>query len=210
MNPNFLIHTATGLVRGVAGQAQKTGAGLLRQVFGGGDDAAPAPKDLDDTTITRKVESALYRVPGVDKGAISVQTVEGTVELRGTVKQAVTIRALEAAAAGVPEVKGVTNLLHQKKTPARARKTTPTTKQREQAKRAKVRITDDHADVIAGNAEPRPDELAKARKGRQAAPLGAKDTTDASRSEDAAAKGQAPVADQTETPVATLGGRTPA
>ena len=77
------------------------------------------PKQLDDVTITRKVETVLFRDESVDKGKISVNTANGVVSLRGEAKTPEQIKQLEAKAQAIPEVKEVENLLHLPKTPAR-------------------------------------------------------------------------------------------
>src|SRR4051812_45080966 len=78
------------------------------------------PKPLDDVTISRKVESVLFRGESVDKGKISVNTADGIVSLRGEAKTPEQIKQLEAKVREIPEVKDVENLLHLPKTPARA------------------------------------------------------------------------------------------
>jgi BON domain len=83
------------------------------------------PKRLDDVTITRKVETVLFREGSVDKGKISVNTANGVVSLRGEAKTPEQIKQLEAKAREIPEVKEVENLLHLPKTPARASKRQP-------------------------------------------------------------------------------------
>jgi osmotically-inducible protein OsmY len=87
--------------------------------------ASRQPKPLDDVTITRKVETELFRGQGVDKGKISVNTADGVVWLRGEVKNPEQVKELEARAAAIPEVKRVENLLHLPKTPAPSRTDTP-------------------------------------------------------------------------------------
>src|SRR6476469_10039280 len=48
---------------------------------------APAkPKQLDDATITHKVETTLFRDRSVEKGKIDVNTADGVVWLRGEAK----------------------------------------------------------------------------------------------------------------------------
>jgi hypothetical protein len=44
--------------------------------------SAPAPKPLDDVSITRKVETDLFRDPDVPKGSIDVNTADGVVWTR--------------------------------------------------------------------------------------------------------------------------------
>src|SRR4051812_33924972 len=87
--------------------------------------ASRQPKPLDDVTITRKVETELFRGQGVDKGKISVNTADGVVWLRGEAKNPEQVKELEARTAAIPEVKRVENLLHLPKTPAPSRTDTP-------------------------------------------------------------------------------------
>lgn len=98
---------------------------------------AAKPKPLDDVTITRKVETVLFRGESVDKGKISVNTANGVVSLRGEAKTPGQIKQLEAKARAIPEVKEVENLLHLPKTPARASRRQPA----EARKRAPKRTT---------------------------------------------------------------------
>jgi hypothetical protein len=130
----------------------------------------PRRKDLDDATISRKVETVLFRDDSVHKGKIVVNTEDGVVSLRGEAKTPEQIKQLEAKAAEIPEVKGVENLLHLPKTPARskARRTNAP------RKRAPKRTTAERKPSSAA-AEPTPKDLAEKGAGRQAAPLGASD-----------------------------------
>src|SRR3954468_15631374 len=127
------------------------------------------PKQLDDATITDKVETTLFRDAKVDKGKIDVNTANGVVWLRGEARTPELIKALEAKAREVPEVKDVENLLHLPKTPANKkphRRTPP--KKRTTPKRT----TAERKTSAAANAEPTPKELASKGEGRQPAPLG--------------------------------------
>ena len=187
----------------VLGGAFQTIQGLTGR--GGGDDAPPQreeptraeqqrqrtqkaasqrrssrqPKDLDDVSITRKVESEIFRSNEVEKGKISVNTADGVVWLRGEVKNPEQVKELEAQAAAIPEVKRVENLLHLPKTPAPTRTDTPPSQRKTrqskptQAKRKVTpsRTTSERKTTSAPK-EPAPADLASARAGRQAAPLG--------------------------------------
>ncbi len=73
---------------------------------------------VDDVTLTRKVESELFRDPDVPKGQININAQEGVVVLRGEVARPEQIEALAAAARKVQGVRDVQNLLHLKGTPA--------------------------------------------------------------------------------------------
>jgi hypothetical protein len=133
--------------------------------------AKPQPKQLDDVTITRKVETILFRDASVAKGKISVNTADGVVTLRGEAKTPEQINGLEAKARQIPEVRDVENLLH-------LPKTAPSQKKRRQAKatprRTPKRTTAERKPSTPG-AEPAPKDLAEKREGRQPAPLGASD-----------------------------------
>jgi hypothetical protein len=133
----------------------------------------PKPKPLDDTTITRKVETVLFRDDAVAKGKIDVNTADGVVWLRGEAKTPEQIKELEARALAIPEVKQVENLLHLPKTPARRPRTKSTAAAR---KRAPKRTTAERkATPAKAAAEPSPKDLAKKGEGRRPAPLGASD-----------------------------------
>jgi len=127
------------------------------------------PKQLDDATITDKVETILFRDRSVDKGKIDVNTANGKVWLRGEAKTPEQIKELEAKAREVPEVKDVENLLHLPKTPAnkREKRHSPPRK-----RTTPKRTTAERKTSAAANAEPTPRELAARREGRQPAPLG--------------------------------------
>ena len=129
------------------------------------------PKQLDDATITDKVETILFRDPSVDKGKIDVNTANGKVWLRGEARTPEQIKELEAKARAIPEVKQVENLLHLPKTPAqqktRRHKRAPAAR-----KVAPSPVTSERKPTSADGAEPTPKELAAKREGRKPAPLG--------------------------------------
>ena len=134
------------------------------------------PKELDDVSITRKVETELFRDRKIAKGKISVNTAEGVVFLRGEAKNPELINEIERRVSEVPEVKGVENLLHLPKTPAPTRADTPIEQQHTRRHKTsaadrpvKGRVT---AEKKAKRAEAGPADLAKSHKGRQPAPLG--------------------------------------
>jgi hypothetical protein len=133
------------------------------------------PKQLDDVTITRKVETVLFRSDAVEKGKIDINTADGVVWLRGEAKTPEQIKALEAKALAIPEVRRVENLLHLPKTPAppKTRRTKSTAAAR---KRAPKRTTSERKAPATVAAEPSPSELAGKGEGRQPAPLGASET----------------------------------
>jgi hypothetical protein len=142
--------------------------------------ASKAPKPLGDPNIARKVETVIFRDPAVPQGQIDVNVVDAVVWLRGEALHPEMIVALEAQAAAIPEVVGVENLLHLPKTPAptrtdvfdRERKTRETKPRSSIVQDRPIQhpITNERKNQPG---EPSPRELARERKGRQPAPLGA-------------------------------------
>jgi hypothetical protein len=137
------------------------------------------PKPLDDVTITRKVESEIFRGSKADKGKISVNTADGVVWLRGEVKNPDQVKELEAKASAIPEVKRVENLLHLPKTPAPSRTDSPpsqrktrTTKTSPASRKVTTGRTTAEKRASTAPKEPGPTELSSTRSGRQPAPLG--------------------------------------
>jgi hypothetical protein len=133
------------------------------------------PKPLDDVTITRKVESVIFRDESVDKGKISVNTTEGVVWLRGEAKNPAKIKEIEARTQEIPEVKKVENLLHLPKTaPSAKKRRKAATAAASPRQRAPKRTTAERPPSTSA-AEPAPKDLAKSGEGRQPAPLGSSD-----------------------------------
>lgn len=165
---------------------------LIQGLAGGGDEPPqreepkpeppkarrpPEPKPLDDATITDKVETILFSGDAVDKGKIDVNTADGVVWLRGEAGTPEQIKALEAQALEIPEVKQVENLLHLPKTPAQKR-TRRSTGKAAARKRAPKRTTSERKTPATPKAEPTPRELASTRQGRKPAPLGSSENGD--------------------------------
>jgi BON domain len=75
---------------------------------------------LDDVTLARKVESELYRRPGVPKGHISINAEDGVVFLRGVIDRPEDIERIADAARKIGGVQAVENLIHLPGTPAPA------------------------------------------------------------------------------------------
>ena len=72
---------------------------------------------VDDVTLTRMVESELFRDPDVPKGQININAQEGVVVLRGEVERPEQIKNLETKVRKVHGVRDVQNLLHTAGTP---------------------------------------------------------------------------------------------
>ena len=100
----------TGTVQSAAQTATSQAQGVAARVqhAAGGGDSAPD----DDVTLTRKVESEIFRDADAPKGAVNVQAVNGVVELRGQLEDRAMIEALEAKARKVSGVREVRNMLH--------------------------------------------------------------------------------------------------
>src|SRR3954465_6472455 len=181
-NASNVIEKAGKLARDVAGaaedvarQAGGTAKGLRHRVQGS------PPKSLNDPTLPRKVETVVFRDSRAPKKTVLVNTADGVVYLRGTVRRPEQIKTLEAAVTRIPEVRGVENLLHLHKTPAPTRADTPraqqktrTTKPRSASRRAAKRTERVNTDKTTARGEPTPKQLAKSGGGRRPAPLGAK------------------------------------
>ena len=208
MNPTSLITFPARLGYEVARRTLDlaVGAGRMVGLFGGSQsEAAAAPErparprrakakpGMDDATLTRKVESEIFSIRGVAKGKIDVNAADRVVWLRGEARTPQLIKRVEAAAAAVPEVKQVENLLHLPKTPAPTRTDTPArqrktraTSDRAAARTAKAKATRagaaarregapperTTAERPTAPAEPAPDRLAATGEGRRPAPLG--------------------------------------
>ena len=71
----------------------------------------PKPQP-DDVTLTRKVETEIFRDAEVPKGQINVNAENGKIYLRGEVGQPELIKDLEDRARKVQGVQDVENLLH--------------------------------------------------------------------------------------------------
>ena len=70
------------------------------------------PKEFDDVTLARKVETELFRPADVPKGKINVNVVDGVVQLRGEVAGPELIEELVEKATRIQGVQAVENLLH--------------------------------------------------------------------------------------------------
>jgi hypothetical protein len=70
------------------------------------------PKDHDDVTLARKVETILFRDADVPKGQIDVNVQNGVVQLRGEAPTQEMIDDLESRARDVQGIREVENLLH--------------------------------------------------------------------------------------------------
>ncbi len=114
ITPKDLTDRAIAVGRGTVKQATGLGGRVISETTNRAlqlRHANPAPKDLDDVTLARKVESEAFRGAGVSKSTIKVSAVDGRVTLRGTVKKGADANALERRVLAVPEVAEVDNQL---------------------------------------------------------------------------------------------------
>jgi osmotically-inducible protein OsmY len=103
--------TVRRAVRGMQRQARRVGSdveGAAHALQHRGGGAA----DLNDAALAGKVQSELFADPAIPKGDINVNVERGIVVLRGEVSDVKLGRELERAAARIPGVLGVQNLLH--------------------------------------------------------------------------------------------------
>jgi osmotically-inducible protein OsmY len=89
--------------------------GVTQKVRHRKEEPKPQP---DDVTLTRKVETEIFRSADVPKGKINVNAVDGVVELRGEAERPEMIRDLEDQVRNIPGVRDVRNMLHVPETPA--------------------------------------------------------------------------------------------
>jgi hypothetical protein len=184
MNTNQILLRGGGVARGGVRLWYRVARRVVSETFGLAQRArhfrqAPKP-EMDDVTLTRKVETEIFRGANSPKGTVNVNVVAGVVWLRGEVKRPEQVRDVERKARSVPEVRDVENLLHLPKTPAPTRADTPARRQRTHSstrrptprKERQARVTDDRTDALSPQAGPSPVEHAGEGEGRSPAPVG--------------------------------------
>jgi hypothetical protein len=182
-----LIDRLGGLARRSGGRVERLGRRVVRDATGMAQrvrHSKPPPKDLDDVTLARKVETELFRPADAPKGSVNIDVVDGIVTLRGEVKSPAQAEALERAARAIPEVRGVENLLKLPKTPSRTRADAPGRSRRTGGRKPTAAARGESTTAKSGrfnrertpaDAEPGPQERAATRQGRGAAPLGSEE-----------------------------------
>jgi hypothetical protein len=96
-------------------KAGRAGRGVASEAYGVSKKVQhrqEEPKDFDDATLTRKVETEIFRPADVPKGQINVNVENGVVVLRGEVDSWDMVDDLVGRARGVQGVRDVENLLH--------------------------------------------------------------------------------------------------
>ena len=102
-------------------RAERAGRAVAADTYGVAQKAThlrEEPKDFDDVTLARKVETEIFREPDVPKGQINVSAADGVVSLRGEVQTPDMLNDLVERARNVQGVRDVENLLHLPNTPA--------------------------------------------------------------------------------------------
>jgi BON domain len=176
-----LVGAGTKLVTTAAGQAD----GLVKRVRGGGGDSDPDHvRDLNDPTLKSKVETVLYRVPGVSRSKVNVTVADGVVTVHGEVRNQAQMQTVETAVRGVPEVRGYESQLHLPKTAApstpnagqrQATRRKPAARTKAAAKGRSERVNRDKTAAATAKAEPTPAQRAETGEGRTPAPFGSTD-----------------------------------
>ena len=96
-------------------KAGRAGRGVASEAYGVSQKVQhrqEEPKDFDDATLTRKVETEIFRPAEVPNGQINVNVENGVVVLRGEVDSWDMVDDLVGRARGVQGVRDVENLLH--------------------------------------------------------------------------------------------------
>ena len=113
---NVTRDRALSLLRSGARSAEGVGRNVGAEAYGVSQKVThlrEEPKEQpDDVTLTRKVETEIFRGDDVPKGQINVNAENGVIVLRGEVPSDDMIKALEEQARTVQGVKGVENRLH--------------------------------------------------------------------------------------------------
>jgi osmotically-inducible protein OsmY len=129
MNANQLIDRAAGITRRTARRGERLARWAASFTRGQAErfihSSRGAKPGMDDATLKAKVETELFRPTDAPKGSVSINVIDGIVQLRGEVKTPKQARDLEKHARDIPEVRGVENLLHLRKTPSPTRTDSP-------------------------------------------------------------------------------------
>ncbi|MPZ23605.1 MAG: BON domain-containing protein [Dehalococcoidia bacterium] len=120
---HIAMDRAGALTRRSATRLGRSGRKLGSDVYGWRQKiahrGAGQPTPPNDEALARKVESELFRDPGVPKGRINVNAEHGVVVLRGELDRPEEIKDLAERARSVPGVADVRNLLHLVNSPHR-------------------------------------------------------------------------------------------
>jgi osmotically-inducible protein OsmY len=115
------VDRAAATVRHGWRRVQRTARGVEAAAYGKAQQLAhlrDEPKQHDDVTLARKVETEIFRDPQVPKGEIDVNVQRGVVQLRGVVPTRDMVDALVTRTRAVQGVLEVESLLHLPSEPA--------------------------------------------------------------------------------------------
>ena len=108
-----------GAVRHSIRRTARTGRHLQTELYGAVERATHRPDaPADDLTLLDRVESVLFEDPSIPKGSLNLEVVNGVLFLRGELASRAEIERVAIAAAEIPGVNAITNLLHVPGTPA--------------------------------------------------------------------------------------------
>jgi osmotically-inducible protein OsmY len=111
-----LVQRLNGLVHRARRRSERLAGAAAAEAYGLGKKAThlrEQPKETpNDATLAAKVESQVFRDPGMPKGSVAVNAEGGVVILRGEVERPELIAELEAKVRKVQGVRDVENLLH--------------------------------------------------------------------------------------------------
>ena len=118
---NVLRDRVLAFFRRGARRATRAGRGVAAEAYGVSQKVQhlrEEPKDYDDVTLARKVETEIFREADAPKGQVNVNVQNGVVQLRGEVQTPEMINDLVEKARKVQGVQDVENLLHLPGSPA--------------------------------------------------------------------------------------------
>jgi hypothetical protein len=116
-----LFFRSGGMTRRTIRRGRRAGRGIGAEIYGLTQKAThlrEQPKDFDDVTLARKVETEIFRGPDIPKGQINVNAEDGIVYLRGEAPTPEMIDDLIEKTRKIQGVRDVRNLLHLPKTEA--------------------------------------------------------------------------------------------
>jgi len=116
-----LADRTAALFRRTGDRAERAGRGVGARFYGMAQQAQhlkEEPKDFDDVTLARKVETEIFRDADAPKGQVDVNVQDGVVQLRGEVPDQDMVDDLVEKTRRVQGVRDVESLLHLPGTPA--------------------------------------------------------------------------------------------
>ncbi|HYZ76285.1 MAG TPA: BON domain-containing protein [Gaiellaceae bacterium] len=111
----LLVDRTAGFFRRTGQRAERAGRGVGARVYGMSQQVQhlkEEPKEFDDATLARKVETEIFRDADVPKGQIDVNVQKGVVQLRGEVPSPDMLNDLVEKTRKVQGVRDVESLLH--------------------------------------------------------------------------------------------------